>query len=111
MKEHNDDIHLQRLLNEKLEGHTVPAPDFVWPAIEKELFPPAKKRRPFFWWLNPWPFFQNQNEFPSSARASYFGSPRRPRFLGGLYPASGDTTRGHDVGGGRHWYGGRLRFL
>lgn len=51
MKEHNDDTHLQQLLNEKLEGHTVPAPDFVWPAIEKELFPPVKKRRPVFWWF------------------------------------------------------------
>lgn len=51
MKEHNNDSELQRLLREKLEEHTVPAPDFAWPAIEKELFPPAKKRRPFFWWF------------------------------------------------------------
>ncbi|MES2557033.1 MAG: hypothetical protein V4604_12835 [Bacteroidota bacterium] len=51
MKEHNDDTHLKQLLHEKLEEHTVPAPDFVWPAIEKELFPPTKKRRPFFWWF------------------------------------------------------------
>lgn len=51
MKEHTNDSELQRLLREKLEEHTVPAPDFAWPAIEKELFPPAKKRRPFFWWF------------------------------------------------------------
>lgn len=51
MKEHNDDPKLRQLLHEKLEEHTVPAPDFVWPAIEQELFPPAKKRRPFFWWF------------------------------------------------------------
>ncbi|ASS47252.1 MAG: hypothetical protein A3D31_15515 [Candidatus Fluviicola riflensis] len=51
MKEHNDDIHLKQLLHKKLEEHTVSAPDFVWPAIEKELFPPTKKRRPFFWWF------------------------------------------------------------
>ena len=51
MKEHNDDIRLQHLLNEKLEEHQVTAPDFIWPAIEKELFPPAKRRRPFFWWF------------------------------------------------------------
>ena len=51
MKEHNDDPKLQQLLHEKLEEHTIPAPDFMWPAIEKELFPPAKKRRPFFWWF------------------------------------------------------------
>ena len=51
MIEHNDDTRLQQLLQEKLEEHTVPAPDFVWPAVEKELFPPAKKRRPVFWWF------------------------------------------------------------
>ncbi|HLP54944.1 MAG TPA: hypothetical protein VK151_07940 [Fluviicola sp.] len=51
MKEHNNDTELQQLLREKLEGHTVPAPDFVWPAIEQELFPRAKKRRSFFWWF------------------------------------------------------------
>jgi hypothetical protein len=51
MKEHNDDTHLKHLLQDKLEEHTVVAPDFVWPAIEKELFPPANKRRPFFWWF------------------------------------------------------------
>lgn len=51
MKEQNNDKELQQLLREKLEEHTVPAPDFVWPAIEKELFPPAQKRRPFFWWF------------------------------------------------------------
>jgi len=51
MKEHNDDIRLQHLLNEKLEEHQVTAPDFIWPAIEKELFPPTKRRRPFFWWF------------------------------------------------------------
>lgn len=51
MKEHNDDPKLQQLLHEKLEEHTIPAPDFIWPAIEKELFPPAKKRRLFFWWF------------------------------------------------------------
>ncbi|MDH4471638.1 MAG: hypothetical protein QE487_03470 [Fluviicola sp.] len=51
MKEHNDDPKLRQLLHEKLEEHTVPAPDFIWPAIEKELFPPTKKRRPFFWWF------------------------------------------------------------
>lgn len=51
MKEHNDDIHLKHLLQDKLEEHTVVAPDFVWPAIEKELFPPANNRRPFFWWF------------------------------------------------------------
>lgn len=51
MIEQNNDRELQQLLREKLEEHNVPAPDFVWPAIEKELFPPAKKRRPFFWWF------------------------------------------------------------
>ena len=51
MKEHNDDLNLRQLLHEKLEEHTVSAPDFIWPAIEQELFPPAKKRRPFFWWF------------------------------------------------------------
>jgi hypothetical protein len=51
MKEHNDDPKLRQLLHEKLEEHTVSAPDFIWPAIEKELFPPTKKRRPFFWWF------------------------------------------------------------
>ena len=51
MKEHNDDIQLKHLLQDKLEEHTVVAPDFVWPAIEKELFPPANKRRPFYWWF------------------------------------------------------------
>lgn len=51
MKEQNNDTELQQLLREKLEEHTVPAPDFVWPAIEKELFPASKKRRPFFWWF------------------------------------------------------------
>lgn len=51
MKEHNDDIHLKHLLQDKLEEHTVVAPDFVWSAIEKEMFPPTKKRRPIFWWF------------------------------------------------------------
>lgn len=51
MKEHNDDIHLKHLLQDKLGEHTVEAPEFVWSAIEKEMFPPAKKRRPFFWWF------------------------------------------------------------
>ncbi len=51
MIEHNDDTRLQQLLQEKLEEHTVPTPDFVWPAVEKELFPPAKKRRPVFLWF------------------------------------------------------------
>lgn len=51
MKEHNDDIQLKHLLQDKLGEHTVVAPDFVWPAIEKELFPPANNRRPFFWWF------------------------------------------------------------